>query len=235
MQSVKEGERYNTQRGTASLNGPSNEMEDDEELGNDNSDRDSMTEEASLVERIRSGDEEAAGELDKRYRRGMLLALRKKIGDAALAEDLWQDAVMSVLRAIQQGRLKDADKLSSFIWGVGHNLAKNHFKKTKGIREESINDDLSADEQDSPFHVLRRKENNETIRKAFKKLKPDRYRLLLYRYHFAEESKEEICREMGLSKGQFAVTLFRARKKLHKILTKELGRHTKDNPDGNKS
>lgn len=179
------------------------------------------TDETKLVERIILGDQQAEEELNNRYRQGMLMVLRNKTGDATLAEDLWQDTLIAVLQAIKNRKIQEPDKLRAFVVGVGKNLVRDYFKKRRG---EPIFDDNFIYRGESALEALIRDENAEMVRRAVRKLKPPKYRQLLYRFYIEEQDKETICADLGMTKAQFTVALCRARRKLGKLLVKALGR-----------
>lgn len=52
--------------------------------------------ELTLLGRLRSGDRAALGEVDRRHRAGLLAAMRRLGGDAALAEDAVQEALVAL-------------------------------------------------------------------------------------------------------------------------------------------
>lgn len=184
-----------------------------------------QTDEARLVERIISGDQQAEEELNWRYRQGMLIVLANKTSNAAVAEDLWHDTLIAVLRAIKNNKLKEPDKLRAFILGVGKNLVRDYFKMRRG---EPILDDNFIYPGESALESLIRDENSEIIRQTVRKLKPAKYRELLQRFYLEEQDKEAICADIGMTESQFTVTLCRARQKLGKLLVKAL--HRKQTP-----
>lgn len=190
--------------------------------GEQERDNDRAANDAALVARVVAGDKPAEEELEHRFRRGMVFMLTKRVGNPVEAEDLWQDTLIATIQALRRNRLEDASKLSSFIWGIAVNLANNHFRKGQREQTRSLEQDHHMSEQPSPLTVLLDRERNELVRKAVASVKPVHYRDLLYRFYIHEDDKEKICADLNLSAESFNMRLFRARKKLYKILARRV-------------
>lgn len=84
--------------------------------------------ELELVARIRAGDCLAEDEFVATYHRGLLLIATARTGDREAARDLTQEILMAVLKALREGTLRDADKLSAFVQGTARNLINNYLR-----------------------------------------------------------------------------------------------------------
>jgi len=74
---------------------------------------------AELVQQIASGtDREAEGELFRRMGPRVRLYGLRHLRDHAAAEDLMQQVLTTILEALRQGRLREPDKLASFVLGT---------------------------------------------------------------------------------------------------------------------
>jgi RNA polymerase sigma-70 factor (ECF subfamily) len=173
-----------------------------------------------LVRRIHAGDAVAETELVERYSRGLLYMLRRTAGDPGLAEDLHQETFQIVLERLRQRGLEEPERLAGFL----HRTAKNLFiagyrkgarRKTGGEVEgmEAVPDPASG-----PLQETLRAEEARLVRRLIGELDTDRDRQLLYRFYIAEEDKESICDDLGLSSLHFNRVLFRARQRFKEIL-----------------
>ena len=82
-----------------------------------------------LVARIRAGDRLAEDEFVATYHRGLLLIATARTRDREAARDLTQEILMAVLKALREGTLRDAEKLSAFVQGTARNLINNYLRE----------------------------------------------------------------------------------------------------------
>jgi RNA polymerase sigma-70 factor (ECF subfamily) len=177
-----------------------------------------------LAERIEGGDPAAEAQLVERHRRGLKYLLRRLVRDPALAEDLAQETLRIVLEKVRGGELREADKLAAFVRGTARNLAfAEHRKRSRRGVHEALADvpEPPAPEPGALDRVLDR-EDRQWIRRLLDELPSPRDRQVLLRFHLAEESKEVICRDLGLGSQQFNLVLFRARKRFRNLVEKSL-------------
>lgn len=74
---------------------------------------------AELVRRISAGgDTEAEGELFRRMAPRIRLYGLRHLRDAAASDDLTQQVLIATLGALREGRLRDPEKLASFVLGT---------------------------------------------------------------------------------------------------------------------
>ncbi|HWM93059.1 MAG TPA: sigma-70 family RNA polymerase sigma factor [Thermoanaerobaculia bacterium] len=172
----------------------------------------------TLVERIRAGDPGAEAELVARYGNGLSYLLRKITGDPVLSEDLLQETFRVALRRVRAGELREPEKLGGFLRATAKNLARAEHRR--GGRWESMDDGTvePADPGESQLAQVIRTEEAGLVRRVLGELRSRRDRQLLYRFYIAEEEKEEICRDLGLSSLNFNLVLFRARERFRKLV-----------------
>src|SRR5437870_1099354 len=78
---------------------------------------------SDLVARICRGDRAAEEEFVRRFERAVLVLLRARTGDAEASRDLAQEALLTALVAVRQGRLRKTDRLDAFVCSIARNLA----------------------------------------------------------------------------------------------------------------
>jgi RNA polymerase sigma-70 factor (ECF subfamily) len=174
---------------------------------------------ADLVSRIMAGDQQAEADLVERYNRGVKIIIRLKVGDAAIAEDLYQETFCLVLEKIRRGEVREPEKLAGFVCSVARNLAVGHFRRP-AWREVSI----GAEETTSLPHLgptqlegLLRKEKIELVRQVLNEMPNQRDIQVLFRFYIAEEEKDKICADYGLTSSQFNLVLHRARERYREL------------------
>jgi RNA polymerase sigma-70 factor (ECF subfamily) len=174
---------------------------------------------ADLVRRILAGERSAEDELVCRYRRGVSIIVRRIARDPALTEDICQEAFRLVLEKVRRGEVREAERLSGFICSLARNLAIDHFRQA--ARRETTEDIESSRPLSDPapdqLSVLLQREKANAVRQVLKELKPARDREILYRFYIAEEEKETICADLGLSSLHFNRVLYRARERFREL------------------
>jgi RNA polymerase sigma-70 factor, ECF subfamily len=178
-----------------------------------------------LVSRIRAGDRQAEEELVTRYNRGVRIIIRRELGDAAVFDDLYQETFCLVLEKIRQGDLREPEKLSGFVCSVARNLVIGHFRRA--ARQESITgkEEIGSLPHPAPDQLegLLRRERTELVRQVLQEMPNQRDIQLLFRFYIAEEDKEQICADHGLTSSQFNLVLHRARERYRELYQRAVG------------
>lgn len=181
---------------------------------------------ADLVRRIIAGDRKAEEELIERYSQGVSIIIRREAGNAAVVDDLRQETFRIAMEKIRRGDVREPEKLSGFICGVARNLTISHFRGAS--RLESLNEieetRLLPDPGPNPFDEVSQKEIAGIVRRVIKELKSERDRQVLFRFYIAEEPKERICADLGLTSLHFNRVLFRARERFKELYEEVVGK-----------
>lgn len=99
--------------------------------------------------------------------------------DSDVARDIGQDVMISVLKALREGQLRESERLAAFVYGTARNLVNNYLRVGRQRRTEPLPVDLAAVTAD-PAEELETGRRQELIRKALARLnKTDRGVLLL--------------------------------------------------------
>lgn len=173
-----------------------------------------------LVRRIAAGERQAEAELVDRYSRGLSYLLRRLAGDPGLSEDLQQETFRIAIEKLRAGELREAEKLAAFLRGIAKNLLRSaHRRGRRGggpVDLEAAPE--PADPAPSQLEEVLLEEDKHRMRRLLGELRSPRDREVLYRFHLAEESREEVCRALGLGRQQFNLVLFRARRRFGQLL-----------------
>lgn len=178
-----------------------------------------------LVNRIRAGDLQAEAELVERYSQGVQVILRREVSNTASVEDLYQETFCIVLEKIRRGDVREPEKLSGFVLGVARNLIIDHFRRATRLANEASVDAAEPLPNPAPdqFEELLLKEKSDLIWQIFKAMPNKRDIQVLLRFYIAEEDKERICADLGLTKRYFNVVLDRARERFRELYEQALG------------
>jgi len=182
-----------------------------------------------LAGRVQAGDRQAEEELVARYQRGVGFVLRRSVRDTHVVEDLSQETFRIALEKIRHGDLREPAKLAGFLCSLARNLAIEHFRRASAQRSSgSSEESLSA--APGPLEDLLRSEQARIVRRILSDLPTERDRQILLRFYLAEEDKETICRDLGLTSLHFNRVLFRARERYRELYlerTKRMRRQTR--------
>jgi RNA polymerase sigma-70 factor, ECF subfamily len=181
---------------------------------------------ADLVNRVKAGDPQAEAEIVELYDRGVRFIIRQDVNDHAAADDLYQEAFRIVLEKVRRGEVREPEKLTGFVWAVVRNLIISYFRRT-ARQEQSV----EAEYPESLPHpapdqleALLQKEKAELVRQVFNRMRNKRDIQVLFRFYIIEESKQQICADLGLTNLDFNHILYRARKRYRKLYEQILGR-----------
>src|SRR5215218_100121 len=171
---------------------------------------------ADLVLRIRKGDPRAEEELIARFGEGLTFLLRRWTRGHSDAEDLYQETFRLGLEKVRRGEVRDPERLAGFLRSLARNLSIEHYRKAarRGSREEEIETAADVSNPDTgQLGQLLRKEKVNLVRQLLDELGSERDRQILFRFYIAEEDKESIRSDLGLTAPEFNLVLFRARRR----------------------
>lgn len=169
--------------------------------------------EADLVARIKAGERQAEVELVERYCSRVKIIIRREVSDTTVAEDLYQEIFWTVIAKLRQGSVREPEKLSGFVCGVARTHVRHYFRRRVRREisienEEAIHLPHSAPDQ---LKELLQKEKAEFVWQVLKEMPNERDVQALIRFYIAEEEKEQICADLGLTNLHFNLVLHRAR------------------------
>jgi RNA polymerase sigma-70 factor (ECF subfamily) len=185
------------------------------------------TSSADLVLRIRSGDPRAEEELISRFGDGLSFLLRRWTRGHSDAEDLYQETFRLALEKIRRGEVRDPDRLAGFVRSLARNLSIEHYRKAarRGSREEDLEPAAESSVLETgQLGQLLRKEKIALVRRLLDELGSDRDRQVLFRFYIAEEDKEGIRSDLGLTAPEFNLVLFRARRRYRDLFERHAQR-----------
>lgn len=95
-----------------------------------------------LIENYISGDEKCLEELINRHKRQIFSFILKHVKDRALAEDIFQDSFIRVIRTLKSDNYQEEGKFLPWVMRIAHNLVHDHFRACK--RKKSVSVDNEA-------------------------------------------------------------------------------------------
>lgn len=180
--------------------------------------REGDLEEAELVRQMQAGERRAQAEIFKRYKDRIFSLCLRMTANRPTAEDLTQDAFLNMFQKI--GTFRGEAKFSSWF----HRLASNHVISFLRRHRRLVFTE-GADEQGQTFletlpgqHSDRNPLDSLRLQRALEIL-PEGYRVVFVLFEVEQCSHEEIAEMLGCSVNTSKTQLFKARKRLRKLLT----------------
>lgn len=182
------------------------------------------TELTELVKRIIAGDSAAEEEVVRRYKQGVAIIIDRIVRSPSVTEDVSQDTFKIVLTKVRRGDLREPERLSGFVCSVARNAAIDHVRRSRHLQnQEAIGDaEQLPDPAPSQLDEVLRQERAEVVRQLINELKQKRDRDLLLRYYVAEEDKDKICGDLGLTRAQFNNVIFRATARFKELYVRKI-------------
>jgi RNA polymerase sigma-70 factor (ECF subfamily) len=125
------------------------------------------------------------------------------VRDRALAEDLFQDAFIKVIRTLRAGKYREEGKFLPWVMRIAHNLAVDHFRKSNRMPTTSGSDDFDifdviSDTQASIEDVVVEDEIHTDLRALVEEL-PEKQKEVLIMRHYCDMSFKDIAEETNVS------------------------------------
>jgi RNA polymerase sigma-70 factor (ECF subfamily) len=170
-----------------------------------------------LVKAYRAGDIKAFEELHRRYVASIFRLVRRKLGDALLAEDIAQETFLKALRMMD--RVDDSFNFGGWVHTVARNLCFDELRRRqRDLRADGgdeDDDDLMANLPSTSrgFDPVQVQESNELRRQvwAVSQKLPEKYRLVLTLRELQDLSYRQIARSLKMSESAVETLLYRAR------------------------
>jgi len=83
---------------------------------------------AGLADRVRRGDSSAEEELSRYFYPRIIAMSVVRLRDPEAAREIAQDALIAIVVALREGKVREPEKLPGFVSGTARNLVNNHFR-----------------------------------------------------------------------------------------------------------
>jgi len=158
--------------------------------------------------------EDVAEELSEPLRR----YLERLVGDSSIADDLLQDTLLKIARALPgfEGR----SSVKTWAFTIATRVATDHFRRPQN-RAQMIDIDETAQSLDTETdQKLVVDEMNSCIREVIDSL-PEDYRTALVLHDFEEQTAAQVAEIAGCSVATAKIRIHRARRRLKEALDEE--------------
>lgn len=174
---------------------------------------------AELVDRARRGDRSAFGELITRHRPAVVRGAARITGDAELAGDLAQEAILQAYLSLDH--LREPARFPSWLYGIMLNVCRSSARDNRatfysyeavagGVLYDAV---ALAGQWADPQRAAEARELDEAIQAAVHALAPENRAATLL-YYYDGLSVQEIAETLGISRAAVKGRLFKSRQRL---------------------
>ena len=182
---------------------------------------------SELVSLYQNSNEEAFEELVHRYKARIFTSIYLIVKHNYLAEDILQETFIKAINTIKRGKYNEEGKFLPWIMRIAHNLAVDHFRKSKRfpvvVMEDGSGVFNTLNFSEVPFETVQiQKEIQDKVRFLIQDL-PDTQKQVLIMRHYMDLSFQEIADTTGVSinnalgRMRYALINLRKRMKKYKI------------------
>jgi RNA polymerase sigma-70 factor (ECF subfamily) len=182
--------------------------------------------ESRLIERVRSGDNEAFYELVHPHERSVFLAAMSILRNESDAEEVAQEAILKAFRNL--GRFRGEAKFSTWLIQITINEARMKVRKDRQYLYDSLENGHRSDDGDYmprdfadwrkiPSEALSRKELRQALAQALASL-PEKYRSVLVLRDVQQMGIHETAQALGITEANVKTRLSRARLQMRDAL-----------------
>lgn len=167
---------------------------------------------AAYIESVRAGDPEAERHFVTYFSELILLKLRSRLRSAQAIEDVRQETFGRAFALIRSERgLRNPERLGAVVNSICNHVLFEHYRASG--RSQPL-DDAAAEQfiEPGPDALTQtiREEDRRTVHEILKKM-PDRDRRVLQSIFLEERDKDDVCRELGVTREYIRVLLHRAK------------------------
>ncbi len=157
-----------------------------------------------LVKDFVAGDSSSIDVLIERHKAKIFSYIIMCVKQQELAEDIFQEAFIRVIRTLKNGRYNDSGKFSSWVMRIAHNLIIDHYRKQKNqnvLSNDSYDYDLFNSTSFSDKSVEEEMVYEQVLRDVsmLVGLLPDNQREVVIMRHYRDLSFKEIAEETNVS------------------------------------
>ena len=158
---------------------------------------------AALVNSYISGNEAALETLIKRHQSRIFGFIYSKVGDRDLAEDIFQDTFIKVIRTLKSNAYNEEGKFLPWVMRIAHNLIVDHFRHNKKMplyreTEEFSIFSVMTDDSLTIENKLISDQVTKDLRQIVEELPDDQKEVLMMRL-YQDMSFKEISEATGVS------------------------------------
>jgi len=157
-----------------------------------------------LIKQYLAGQSECLEILINRHKNKVYSYILLVVKNRELAEDIFQDTFIKVIRSLHSGNYKEEGRFVSWVMRISHNLIIDFYRKSKHLKtiaEDDVEAPLFNSSKYSDYNVeqlLVSHQVNNDIKKLVEQLPEEQLEVVKLRYYF-DMSFKEIADQTGVS------------------------------------
>jgi RNA polymerase sigma-70 factor, ECF subfamily len=167
---------------------------------------------SSYVQRLRAGDRDTENHFVTYFGKLIELKLRSRVSSHHAIDDVKQETFTRCLQLVRsEGGIRNPERLGPIVNSICNHVLSEHFRS--GRRTEPLEDQPAerfvARDPDALSLVIS-DDTRRTVRSVLQKL-PERDRAILRGLFLEDREKDDLCREIGVTRDYIRVLLHRAK------------------------
>jgi RNA polymerase sigma factor (sigma-70 family) len=162
----------------------------------------SQQSDAELIHAFVHGNEKALEVLIYRYKDKVYTSVYMLVKDKYLAEDIFQDAFLKMIKTIKEGRYSEQGKFLPWAIRVAHNLCMDHFRRSRQNIHITLPDGQDISDLfgagDFVADGIEKRQVHDSVRKLIEDLPEEQREVIVLRI-YADLSFKEISDLTGVS------------------------------------
>lgn len=152
---------------------------------------------AELIHAFLQGEEQAIETLIYRYKDKVFTSIFMLVKDKYIAEDIFQDAFLKMIRTMREGRYSEQGKFLPWAIRVAHNLCMDHFRRTRQQIPVTLPDGRDISEvfsfiSETASDKMEQRQVNKSVRQLIEML-PEEQREVIVLRMYGDLSFKEIA------------------------------------------
>ena len=175
-----------------------------------------MDESKTLYKEFLKEKKEAFDQIMDLYAENSVYFIQRYVRNVDVAQDIAQDVFVYILLHKEKYNFKYS--LKTYLYTIGKTRALNYLKREKRIVE--LKEDMVYDVDNELEEFIFKDENKRNLKQAMNKLSRE-YQIIIYLADIEELKYKDTCKILNKTLSQVKMMIYRARKKLKEILSKE--------------
>lgn len=171
----------------------------------------------NYLRRLREGDFPTQDHFRKYFTALMKVKLQSRLKSPEAIEDVQQETFVRFYAALREGKIRQPKSLGSYVNSMCNNVLKESWRHEDPA--VSLDDDDTPELPAAPFDLSKMIDDKQAAQKVQKVIEqlPERDRRVLRAIFFEERDKDEVCRELGITRDNLRLLLHRAKQKFRDL------------------
>lgn len=169
---------------------------------------------SDYLDALRQGDPATEAHFVDHFSAILLRTLRRKVRSADQVREVRQETFLRVLAAVRSGRgVQKPERFEVFVMGVCNNVVRETYREQNRCMALSDLEEEPAAAFPSAYTLVLAEQTRGKVRQMLSQLNVNR-QTVMEAIFLDEQSKDELCSRLGITRSYLRVLLWRAKKQL---------------------